>query len=325
MSYSPDAFLYQPIQTEKLSYLGRARLALGTVGLAGAMMLTPEVAAADDTVSVSSARESMSPRQVLETCREDIRVVAHESSDPNRRTKFSVNTMEWMRHEINKGHNIIEVDAQVTTDGTFFGFHDRLLNANTRNGHGVAHQKHSRYIQKLRTNTGDRISDADDLISVLQRNPDVKLQHEFKDYNRQWTSKRLKEWYQKFSEAGVLAQINVSSASPRIIQWFSSNTPEVTDKQFIGFENHLPSLGHAKRIEATQVNVTSEAGLRNNAQYLKRAKSMGLRTSVRSRPSGHGDDGITWLRAIQNGVDQIVTQGPTKSFVCKAVSKAARR
>ena len=324
MLYTPDALPQPHVETEPLSYLARARVAMGGIGLAGAMLLAPEAASAEP-VAISHSK-AMSAKEVFQTCQENVRVVAHETSDPNSRSRFSVNTLAWMKHEIKKGHNVVEVDSQVSSDGTFFGFHDRLLNANTRNGHGVAHQKSSKYLTKLRTRTGDRLSNADDLISVLQRNPKVMLQHEFKNYDQQWRANRLKAWFNKFNEAGVLSQINVSSASPRVIEWFTDNHPEdVLERQFIGFGNHLPSLKLAKKIGATQVNVTSEAGFRNNAQYLKQAKRMGLRTSVRSRPDGRGDDGATWLRAIQNGVDQLVTQGPTKYFVCRAVQKAARR
>jgi glycerophosphoryl diester phosphodiesterase len=306
-------------------FFRRAHAFLGAAGLSCALLLSPEAAHADEGIPVSYAKSSLSPREAMETCQDSIRVVAHESSAPNRRAKYAVNTREWMQHEVRQGHNIIEVDAQVSSDDTFFGFHDRLLNANTRNGSGVAHHKRSNYIQKLRTLTGDRLSDTDDLLHVLRRNPDVQLQHEFKDYDQQWTKNRLEKWYQTFSKSGVLTQINVSSASPRIIKWFGAKHPDVSDRQLIGFGNRLPSLPLARKIGATQVNVTSDAGLRNGAAYLKRAHKMGLRTSVRSNPNGRGDDGYTWLRAIENNVDQIVTQGPTKYFVCRAVQKAARR
>lgn len=314
-----------PSAAHEASPFKRARMTIGTIGLTCAMLLAPEIAHAEDNTPIaSSVRESMSPKEAYDTCHDSVRVVAHETSDPRARSRFTVNTLRWIKHEINQGHNIIEVDTQVSSDNEFFGFHDRLLNANTRNGSGVAHQKRGNYIAGLKTLSGDKLSRADDLIGVLQRNPDIQLQHEFKDYDQQWTPTRLEKWYQTFSEAGVLSQINVSSASQRIIKWFSTKHPDVLDKQFIGFENRLPSLSLAKRVGASQVNVTSEAGLRNGAAYLKRAKKLGLRTSVRSHPTGKGDDGATWLRAIQNDVDQIVTQGPTKSSVCRAVLRAAR-
>jgi hypothetical protein len=200
-----------------------------------------------------------------------------------------------------------------------------MLNAET-NGKGVAHSKHGGYLFNLKTVHGDRMASGENLINILQQHSGITFQHEFKDYDNQWTGDRLEKWFKQFSDAGVMDQIYVSSASTRVLRWFSEKHPEYVKQnglQLIGFGNFLPNLHTAKKIGATQVNVTAEAGLRHGAKYMKQAKQMGMRVSVRSNPNGQGDNGRTWLAEIANGADQIVTQGATKYFVCNAIRKAA--
>jgi glycerophosphoryl diester phosphodiesterase len=324
---------YEAKVAKKASFLRRA-IAVGSMALVGLgvaqLDTAPATAESGHHKVVDLPNESllgkMSAKRVYGYCKERVLVVAHNgTAAEGSKSRYDVDTVEWIEHEIKAGHVRIELDEQVSSDGEPFGLHDRLLNAET-NGKGVAHQKQSGYLFKLKTVHGERMASADDLIHILQKYPNITFQHEFKDYDNQWTGDRLDKWFQKFTEAGVMDQVFVSSASTRVLRWFSEKHPEYVQKnglQWIGFGNFLPNLKVAKKIGITQVNVTEEAGLKNNARYLKQAKKMGIKTSVRSNPNGAGDDGRTWLNAIENGVDQIVTQGATKYFVCNAVRKAA--
>jgi glycerophosphoryl diester phosphodiesterase len=254
-------------------------------------------------------------------------VVAHSgTAAEGNHSSLDVDTTQWINHQIAQGHNRIELDEQVSSDGHGFAFHDRTLNKETKKGKGVVHTKTIKYLNGLKSNHGGSFANSDDLIRILKQNPKVDFQHEFKDYDNQWTPQFLAAWYAQFSAAGVMNQIHVSSSSARVLSWFHTNHPEVHDLQLIGFGNYLPNLDTAVKAGATQVNAGTSAlnKYKGHPSYLSAARARGLNTSIRSKPNGNGDNGKTWLKAVKFGVDQIVTQGPTKAEVCNAVRNAAR-
>jgi glycerophosphoryl diester phosphodiesterase len=305
----------------------RSLLLFVCVGVA-ASLITPAIAihaAKDPADALSSDR--MSAIRAFRTCFKQVAVVAHTGTNAEgSKSKFDVDTVDWIQSELRRGHDKIELDEQVSQDGHGFAFHDRTLGKETRNGSGTVHSHSIKYLRQLRSNHGDDFATADDLVRILKNNHKLIFQHEFKDYDNQWSAQDLADWYAKFAGAGVMDQIHVSSASPRILGWFHANHPEVTNLQLIGFDNYLPDLGTALQVGAIQVNTSSQAALRpygDHANYLAAARARGLKTSVRSKPNGDGDNGKTWLKAIGFGVDQIVTQGPNKAEVCNEVRKAA--
>jgi glycerophosphoryl diester phosphodiesterase len=309
----------------------RSLLFLVVMGVA-ASIITPLVAfhAAKDPVDALTPAElqaRMSAVRAFNTCRKQVAVVAHTgTASEGSHSKLDVDTVPWINAQIKRGHNLIELDEQVSSDGHGFAFHDRKLNAESRGGSGTVHSHSIKYLKKVRSNHGDEFATAQDLIKILRHHHGVTFQHEFKDYDSQWSAQDLANWYQEFAAAGVMDQIHISSASGRVLNWFHANHPEIHNLQLIGFENYLPDLGTALSVGASQVNVSSDAALHpygDHANYLAAARDRGLKTSVRSKPNGNGDNGRTWLKAISFGVDQIVTQGPTKAEVCNAVRKAA--
>ena len=264
--------------------------------------------------------------KVFQQCKRQVIVVAHSgTAAEGGNSKFDVDTVRWIDSQIARGHDRIELDEQVSQDGHGFAFHDRTLNGETKNGSGVVHTKGIRYLKSRNSNHGDRFATSDDLVHILKQHHGISFQHEFKDYDNQWTPQYLEAWYAQFAGAGVLNQIHVSSASPRVLSWFHTNHPDVRDLQLIGFGDYLPDLSTAISSGATQVNASGAAlnHYQGHASYLSAAQARGLKTSIRSKPNGNGDNGQTWLRAVKFGVDQIVTQGPNKAEVCNAVRKAA--
>jgi glycerophosphoryl diester phosphodiesterase len=328
----PEISAALEVKRPKLPLRKRLAVALGALAAFGVGMTSTTTPASAETIAYHATDDKpnqpilgkMSANKAYETCKEDVLVVAHTAAaGEGVRTKFDVNTVKWIEHSIREGHERLELDLQPSKDGVGEGLHNRTLNAET-NGSGPVHGKDSAVIARLRTPHGEHVSTQEDYIRILKDNPKISFQMEWKDYDNQWTGDRIDAVIAKFAEAGVLGQLHFSSASTRVIRYLHDKYPEVGELQLIGFGNYLPNLHVAKKIGASQVNVTSEAALRNNAQYMKQAKKMGIRVSVRSKPSGEGDNGKIWFNTIKNGADQIVTQGATKYFVCQAVRKAAK-
>lgn len=277
-------------------------------------------------VAAPAANDKAQAQQYYNQC-QNVTVVAHTGTNAEgANSQFDVDTTQWINHEIDRGHNRIELDLQVSSDGKGFSFHDQKLNQETRNGSGVVHTRPIKYLKGLKSQHGQDFATTDDLIRILKNNKRISFQHEFKDYDTQWTPESLTTWYNQMAAGGVLDQIHVSSASPRVLSWFHTNHPDMKDLQLIGFAEYLPDLDTAINVGANQVNTSSSAALdsyKGKTNYLSAARDRGLRTSVRSKPNGAGDNGQTWLKAIKFGADQIVTQGPNKAEVCNAVRKAA--
>jgi len=138
----------------------------------------------------------------------------------------------------------IELDAQITTDGTLVVFHDWTLERMTGIKGELSHKTYSDIKNAKLQNTNQTIPLFEDVLDLVDGDVPIIVEIKSKSYLNFDICKKVYDVLKKYN-----GKYAISSFNPFVVSWFAKNAPEVVRGQnFTNFGNRNFMIAFMKKM-----------------------------------------------------------------------------